>query len=147
MKASRVMTREVRCAAPDLPIEKAWAMMWNLRVRHIPVLSEGRLTGVLSDRDLLTRATRADDGTLSFPPLTCGEVMTISPITAPSTTRVPNLASLMLQHRIDCVPIVDLDGHLWGLVTSSDLIELLTEPGNVSEVLPYTYQLRFGTEP
>lgn len=142
MKASRVMTRDIHCATPDVPLAKAWAMMTELRVRHVPVLYDGRLVGILSDRDLLVRATRASDGTLAFPEMTCGEAMTANPIAVPATTPVSKVAALMLQHRIDSIPIVDLEGQLWGLVTSTDLIELLTEPESISEVLPFTFKLR-----
>lgn len=142
MKASRVMTREVHCATPDVSIARAWTMMTDLRVRHVPVLYDGRLVGILSDRDLLVRASRASDGTLTFPEVTCGEAMTTNPVAVSSTAPVSKVAALMLQHRIDSIPIVDLDGQLWGLVTSSDLIELLTEPESISEVLPFNFKLR-----
>lgn len=142
MKASRVMTRDIHCATPDVPLAKAWAMMTELRVRHVPVLYDGRLVGILSDRDLLVRATRASDGTLAFPEVTCGEAMTTNPIAVSATAPVSKVAALMVQHRIDSIPIVDLEGQLWGLVTSTDLIELLTEPESISEVLPFTFKLR-----
>lgn len=142
MKASRVMTRDIHCATPDVPLARAWAMMTELRVRHVPVLYDGRLVGILSDRDLLLRATRASDGTLTFPEATCGEAMTANPVAVPATTPVSKVAALMLQHRIDSIPIVDVEGQLWGLVTSTDLIELLTEPESISEVLPFTFNLR-----
>jgi acetoin utilization protein AcuB len=142
MKASRVMTREVHCVTPEVPLAKAWKMMTELRVRHLPVLYEGRLVGILSDRDLLVRAARASDGTLALPESTCGEAMTINPVAVASTAPVSQVAALMLEHRIDSVPIVDREGQLWGLVTSTDLIELLTEPESISEVLPFSFQLR-----
>ncbi|MEW6432359.1 MAG: CBS domain-containing protein [Myxococcota bacterium] len=147
MKASRVMTREVHCVTPEVPLPKAWAMMTALGVRHVPVLYDGRLVGILSDRDVLVRAARASDGTLAVPEVSCGEAMTANPVAVPSTTPVSKVAALMLQHRIDSIPIVDLEGHLWGLVTSTDLIELLTEPESVSDVLPFTYQLRSLGDP
>jgi acetoin utilization protein AcuB len=146
MKASRVMSRDIHCVTPDVPLSDVWATMTALRVRHVPVLCEGRLVGILSDRDLLLRATRASDGTLSFPDMPCGEAMTAHPVAVPSTTPVSKVAALMLQHRIDSIPIVDLDGHLWGLVTSTDLIELLTEPESISDVLPFTFTLRTAGE-
>lgn len=144
MKASRVMTREVHCVTPEVPLTKAWATMGKLRVRHLPVLYDGRLVGIVSDRDLLVRATRGSDGQLRLPESPVGEAMTMNPIAVPSTTPVSKVAALMLQHRIDSIPIVDLEGQLWGLVTSSDLIELLTEPESISEVLPFTFDVKHG---
>jgi acetoin utilization protein AcuB len=142
MKASRVMTREVHCLTPEVPLARAWRMMNELRVRHLPVVFEGKLVGIVSDRDLLVRAARSSDGSLTFPEVPVGEAMTVHPVVAPSTTPVSKLAALMLEHRIDSVPIVDLEGHLWGLVTSTDLIELLVESEALGERLPFTFELR-----
>jgi acetoin utilization protein AcuB len=141
MKASRVMTREVHCVTPDVSLAKAWATLTRLRVRHLPVLFEGRLVGILSDRDLLARASRASDGVLSFPEVSVGEAMTVNPVAVPSNTPVSKVAALMLQHRIDSIPIVDLEGQLWGLITSTDLIELLTEPETITEKLPFQFSV------
>jgi acetoin utilization protein AcuB len=141
MKASRVMTREVHCVTPEVPLQKAWGTMTRLRVRHLPVLFEGRLVGILSDRDLLVRGSRAPDGVLTFPAVTVGEAMTVNPLAVPSNTPVSKVAGLMLQHRIDSIPIVDLEGQLWGLITSSDLLELLTEPETITEKLPFQFSV------
>lgn len=142
MKASRVMTREVHCVTPEVPLARAWKLMTDLRVRHLPVTFEAKLVGILSDRDLLVRAARTGDGQLSFPELPVGEAMTVNPVAVPSTTPVSKLAALMLEHRVDSLPIVDLEGQLWGLVTSTDLIELLVEPEALNDRLPFTYQVR-----
>ncbi|MEW5739400.1 MAG: CBS domain-containing protein [Myxococcota bacterium] len=142
MKASRVMTREVHCVTPEVPVARAWGMMNELRVRHLPVVFEGKLVGILSDRDLLVRAARASDGRLTFPEVPVGEAMTVNPVAVPSTTPVSKLAALMLEHRIDSIPIVDLEGQLWGLVTSTDLLELLVEPEALNDRLPFTYEVR-----
>lgn len=146
MKAARVMTRDVHCIEPQVAIAKAWELMQKLRVRHLPVVWDGKLVGIMSDRDLLVRGTLQPDGQLSFGELTCSDAMTKNPVSVPAATPVSQIASLMLQYRIDSVPIVDLSNHLVGLITSTDLIELLTEPEQVSEVLPFSFALRSPSE-
>lgn len=141
MRATRVMTKNVTCVPPELTLERAWYLMQDLRVRHLPVVFEGKLVGILSDRDLLRRALPVDAVQLSFPPSAVGEAMTPHPVTAPPTTNVPKLAALMLQHRIGSVPIVSARDELIGLVTSTDLLELLTTPDALGEELPFAFTL------
>ncbi|MBE2253850.1 MAG: CBS domain-containing protein [Myxococcus sp.] len=59
-------------------------------------------------------------------------------------TPVSKLAALMLQYRIDSIPIVSPRDELVGLVTSTDLIELLTSPDTLNDVLPFTFTLVEG---
>lgn len=142
MKASRVMTVNVTCIAPETPLPRAQALMKSLRVRHLPVVTQGVLCGILSDRDLLVRGVRAAEGSLVVPDVPCGNVMTMHPLTCRAGTPVSTLAALMLDNRIDSLPIVNSRNELVGLVTSSDLLELLREPEQISDVLPFSFQLR-----
>ncbi|MER2562900.1 MAG: CBS domain-containing protein [Myxococcaceae bacterium] len=142
MKASRVMTKEVTCITPDFGLERAWVLMKKLNVRHLPVVFSGKLVGMLSDRDLLLRALPVEGGALSFPPLAAGEAMTPHPISCQPATPVSKLAALMLQHHIDSIPIVSLRDDLVGLVTSTDLIELLTAPETITDRLPFEFTVK-----
>lgn len=139
MRATRVMTKNVKCVEPDSTLERAWGLMQALRVRHLPVVFEGRLVGILSDRDLLRRALPVDGDALKFPPTTVGGAMTPRPITCPPTTSVARLAALMLEHRVASIPIVTTRDVLVGLVTSSDLLELLTAPDTFGDELPFAF--------
>lgn len=141
MKAARIMTREVTCVSPKMPLATAGALMSHLQVRHLPVTLDGKLVGVLSDRDLLRRGQRGEGGEVVFPAVSCGEVMTTRPVACIGKTPVSRLAALMLEHHIDCVPIVTADNRLVGIVTSADLLELLTEPEQGAQVLPFDFTL------
>jgi acetoin utilization protein AcuB len=116
--------------------------MKSLRVRHLPVTWDDALVGMVSDRDLLLHGTPAVDGSVRFPARKIQDVMTNHPVALMRTATVSQLAGLMLQHRIDCIPIVSADNSLVGLVTSSDLLELLTEPEHLSDTLPFDFSLR-----
>ena len=72
--------------------------------------------------------------------------MTTKPFTALQTATVSTLARLMLDARIDSIPIVAKDESLVGLVTSADLLELLTEPEQVSDVMPFSFAVRTPEE-
>ena len=146
MKASRVMTRDVHCIGEELTLERAWALMRTLRVRHLPVTRDDALVGMVSDRDLLLHGTPAVDGSVRFPARKVHDVMTNHPVVLARTATVPQLAAQMLQHRIDCIPVVDADNSLVGLVTSTDLLELLTEPARDSDAMPFRFAVRSAGE-
>jgi len=142
MKANRVMTRDVVCVAPETRLPRAWAILKELHVRHLPVTHAGALCGILSDRDFLIRGVLKPDGGLDLPDVSAAEAMTLLPVSCPPGAPVSRIASLMLQHRIDSIPIIGLGGQLVGLVTSADLLELLTEPDELGDTLPFQFHLQ-----
>lgn len=146
MKASRVMTKTVHCIKPEATLAAAWKLMQEHRVRHLPVMWGDKVAGILSDRDLLAFAHRGVGGELEFPSGTAADAMTTKPFTALASATVSTLARLMLDAHIDSIPIVNKDDTLLGLVTSADLLELLTEPDQVSDVLPFSFALRRPAE-
>jgi CBS domain-containing protein len=133
MKASVVMTREIVVVSPSVTLQGAGRMMERKHIRHLPVVAGERLVGIVSDRDLLRH--RGADATV-----TCGEVMTEAPITCSPRASVGRVAELMIELKIDSIPIVD-DDRLVGLVTSSDLLALLVERDQ-AQALPFDYRLR-----
>jgi acetoin utilization protein AcuB len=132
MRAHTAMTRDVLVVSPAVTAGAARRMMERKNVRHLPVVTGGRLVGILSDRDLLPQAAAS---------LTCGEAMTSSLVTCRPDTSVSRIAELMLAHKIDSVPVVDEEQQLVGLVTSSDLLSLLVER-HQAQILPFSYNLR-----
>jgi predicted transcriptional regulator len=87
--------------------------------------------GVLSDRDLLKHA----------PDASCGEAMTAAPVTCLSNATVSGVAQLMVEHKIDSIPIVNSSGSITGLVTSTDLLSLLIDHDQAN-ILPFDFRLR-----
>jgi acetoin utilization protein AcuB len=134
MRAYSAMTRDVDVVSPAVSVRGAEKIMERRHVRHLPVVSGGRLVGILSDRDVLRSMSKEPDRT-------CGEAMTPAPITCSPSAQVARVAELMLTYKIDSVPVVDDTGALVGLVTSTDLLSLLVERDQ-AQVLPFDYRLR-----
>ena len=67
--------------------------------------------------------------------------MTPAPVTCLPNTAVRQVAQLMLQHKIDSIPIVSYSGALSGLVTSTDLLGLLVDLDE-AQLLPFDFRLR-----
>ena len=142
MKASKIMTLDVVSVPADLSVERAHQLMRKLEVRHLPVISEGRFAGLVSDRDLLLVIGQGKEpGTFVYPQLVVGQVMSLAPISAGPEVPVTELAKKMLAAKIDALPIVSPEQALIGLVTASDLVRVLAElPPEAQPTL--SYQLR-----
>jgi CBS domain-containing protein len=114
---------------PDHLVQHAQHRMHSADIRHLPVVTEdGKLLGILTDRDV----RRA--GASTVPPLTAYEAplqlitMTIQDImttTLYTVSRVSTLADagqLFLEHKIGCLPVVESDHTLAGIITMTDLL-------------------------
>lgn len=125
------MTPNPTTIDPDARLDEALSLMRALRVRHLPVLSGGRLAGILTWTDLM-RATpppTVTSGTADSLPLLARvhvrEIMTPDPITAAPDVPVEIAARLLRERKIGALPVVE-DGMLVGIVTESDLFDALT---------------------
>lgn len=99
------------------------------RVRHLPVLDEaGRVIGIVSNRDLLEASLTS---VLAFEPeqrrtflhsVVVDEIMTRHVETVAPETPLAAAASRLVGHKIGCLPVVDPDGVMIGIVTETDLL-------------------------
>jgi acetoin utilization protein AcuB len=126
-----VMTREPFTAAPDEPLLDAAARMSERRVRHLPVVdAEGRVLGVLSDRDVRTALGGIARGADRLVPprlqlLEVAAAMTRGPITARPETPLMDVAAIFVDHRIGALPVVDAERRLLGIVSYIDVLARL----------------------
>jgi CBS domain-containing protein len=146
--ADTVMTRDVVCVEVDDSLTDAHQVMIEWEIRHLPVLDGKHLVGILSNRDVLARAAWTENG-IVVPDVPVEEVMTAKPFTCLASTDVTSIGESMIKHKIDCLPVVDRDGELVGLVTSSDLIEILIskEQASVRRPLPFHYMVYKSVRP
>ncbi len=145
MKAMNAMTRDVVCISEQDSLEVARDIMKEWEIRHLPVMRGKRLVGVLSNRDLLLYTEAEGFGTNQMSDRTVCEVMTNKPITCGPTDSISHIAGLMIENKIDCVPIVEAnETGLLGLVTTTDLLELLRERDimDSSRGVPWSYNVR-----
>jgi acetoin utilization protein AcuB len=98
----------------------------------LPVVQDGDLVGIVSDRDLkramASSATLLEAHELSFllNRLTMSEIMTGPVITVIPTLPVEEAAAIMLRERISALPVTEA-GRMVGIVTETDLIHLLVQ--------------------
>src|SRR5581483_4126817 len=110
LSVREVMSTDVRTVGPEEAARRAWELMRDRRIRHLPVVDGGRLVGVLSDRDL--RAVLLSPGLAGA---TVGELMSEPPVTVTPRTAVEDAASLLVVKKIGCLPVVD-EERLVGIV-------------------------------
>ena len=125
------MTSHVHTAAPETTLAEALAITRQYRIRHLPVLQEGRLVGLLSDRDLrlaIPPAWAVDHAELlaALHEKRVGNVMVTKLVTASSDMPMEQAAKLLYTHRIGCLPVLE-DGVLIGILTETDLLRAFTE--------------------
>jgi acetoin utilization protein AcuB len=119
MELSKLMRKGVRTVGVDESAEEAWNRMKGNGIRHLVVLRNGKVAGVLSERDLAgERGEALREGR------TAGRMMTPMAITATPATTVQEAAGILRGRTIGCLPILE-DGELRGIVTTSDLLDLL----------------------
>jgi len=125
---SEIMQREILTLSPKDTLAVTEDVIGFHGVRHVPVVDEGRLVGVLSNRDLLaasmTKALRFDKAARrSFVrSVEIGDVMTTDVVTIAPETTLADAAGFLVHRRIGCLPVVDGTGTLIGVVTETDLI-------------------------
>lgn len=120
------MTSEVVTASSGTTLADALALMQERRIRHLPVVEDGRVTGIVSDRDVRGAAPPAgsmpDEERLRFlREHRLGEIMRKEVISVDPTTPVEEAARLMATRKIGCLPVLDSD-RLVGMLTASDLL-------------------------
>ncbi len=143
MKVDSAMTRDVICIESSESLSDAQEIMREWEIRHLPVTLDGHLIGIMSDRDVLRHAVKTDEGEIVLPAITVAEVMTRNPITCDSDADIASIGQTMLDEKIDSVPVVDDDGDLVGLITSSDLIQMLVDRERISlgRPIPFSFKL------
>lgn len=140
MRADSTMTRDVIVVPPELSLRDAQRIMDARQIRHLPVVSGGRVVGILSDRDVLLRTT-LDGERRALAESFVKDAMSPSPISCQMNTTVSWLAETMVSVKIDAIPVVDKHDRILGIVTSSDLLALLIDPGEEDKILPFDFNL------
>jgi CBS domain-containing protein len=119
MKIKDIMKRDPVVMRDSDPLHLARSTMAWLQSRHLPVLHEGRLVGILSERDLLAYGVVARDEDWLTAPI--DQAMHRDPQTCGPEDSVTEVAGRMASAKIGCLPVVEL-GRVVGLVTATDVL-------------------------
>jgi CBS domain-containing protein len=133
-----LMTERPRTTTPELPLHEAAREMLSVRLSALPVVdSEGRLLGLLSERELMRHliatallpgpTARHWGGSPMGAHPTVRDVMTRQVLCVSPEQSVAEVASLMSNRDVERVPVVR-DGRLVGFLTRGDIVRKLIEP-------------------
>lgn len=112
--------------SPEQPVSAAIALMERYRISGVPITCDGKLVGILTNRDLRFE-TNFDQ------PI--NNIMTKENlITAPEGTSLDEAKKILGKHRIEKLPIVDATGNLKGLITIKDIEKAIQYPNSARDI-------------
>lgn len=112
-----VMTSGVRTVSPSQSLAEAAEVMKGEDVGSVPVVEEGRLAGILTDRDIVIRAVadRRDPQTVKVEEIASHDLVTVEP-----EQDLDEALALMARHQVRRLPVVE-QGQLVGMLAQADL--------------------------
>lgn len=130
MMVKEIMTTDVTTVQETEMLLDAAMIFARSSLRHLPVLKDATLVGVVTERDVKRFAPGLMSGVssgkyneiLESTPLS--RVMTRNPMTLKPTQDVADAAEIFSTKRFGCLPVVD-DGKLVGIITTSDMLRLM----------------------
>jgi len=132
MLVGKRMSHPVITMSPDLPIVDALNLMKRERIRRAPVVKDGKMVGIVSDKDLLN-ASASPTTSLSvwelnylLSKITVKEVMTKKILSVTENTPIEEAARIMADNKIGGLPVTRGEDVV-GIITETDLFKVLLE--------------------
>ena len=131
-KVSEYMTAKVVTVAPDTGIREAFFLMKEHSIRHLPVLEDKQLVGVISDRELrrpnwvdeahdIAHIYYLDDN------MSVSDVMIKNVIVLHTYDTLRKAVKLLLEHNIGAAPVLDKTADVVGMLSAVDLMRALED--------------------
>jgi acetoin utilization protein AcuB len=129
VEVEKWMTRQLHSVKPLDSIRHARELMESHRINQLPVVVEGRVVGIITDRDLRdafpsvfdnaypVETRRADPAAITVEAVMTPNVLTIGP-----KDSMAKAARLMRRERVGAIPVID-GNRLVGLITRSDVLD------------------------
>jgi CBS domain-containing protein len=115
-----VMTSKVVTLSPHNTFSEAANLMNDRYFRHCVIVdAHGQIVGVISDRDILRALARNPNARSK----SLDQIMTRNPVTVRRNTPIAEAVSKIVSKRINCLPVVEENGGVCGIVTSTDLLK------------------------
>jgi CBS domain-containing protein len=135
-----LMTRDLITLKESQNLAIADELLRLHRIRHLPVVREGKLVGLITHRDLL-KATGLKCPDPSKNPLWAADIMNREVRTVRPDLSLREAVSVMLENKFGCLPVVGEGGNLLGILTEADLVryaqQLITDLDRLSEAAEY----------
>lgn len=128
-EVSEIMTKDVVTCSPDDEVDNIWRLMTETRFAGLPVVRNGKLVGMVTQRDLLETgvslpAFESKKGRFRDSPK-ISSIMKTNMVAVDPSTKVIKVARVMVFKDIGRVPVKDKDGKLIGIVDREDIARLV----------------------
>ena len=133
MSVADLMTTDVVTLTEDETLAHAQRCMARGRIRHLPVVRDGQLVGLITHRDLLAASfsifaeVDASEQRRVFDTVRVVEAMHRDVVTVSPGLSVSKAARILLENKYGCLPVVDDDLRLQGIVTEADFLRLTVQ--------------------
>lgn len=142
-----IMTTDVIYVSPATDVLDVARVLVNNGLTGLPVVEDGRVVGMVTDSDIVSRETEVDppayfsflDAVIRLPwdhtdedfkrvaAMTVADLMTTPAITIERAATVQDAATLMFRERVNPLPVVDEDGTLLGIISRTDIMRTMLE--------------------
>tara|TARA_B110001454_G_C12723220_1_gene435923 strand:- start:8390 stop:8788 length:399 start_codon:yes stop_codon:yes gene_type:complete len=122
-KVQKYMTQSPKSIGYDRPLSQAMGVMNEMRVRHLPVLKEGKLIGILTDRDVKLVASFEE---IDPDKILVEEACTYDPYCVAPTTDLNEVVDHMARKKYGCAVVMD-SGKLVGILTETDVYKAFVD--------------------
>jgi CBS domain-containing protein len=139
MKARDLMTPNPVTVGPRTTLAEVWDLMREMEVRHIPVVDDGVLTGMLSDRDLagldIARLleTEGADGLRRELATPAADMVNAQVVVVEPETELSDVVRLFLERKVGALPVVEPGGAVVGIVSYIDVLQALQDGLRIPE--------------
>lgn len=134
MQAKDIMTKNPYATGPENTIYEVLWTMTDSGIRHVPVVREGELIGILSDRDLRRFSlSMLDDPEHASEKLKRAVVdfMSSDVVSVAADAHLSEVIDLLIENRIGALPVLDsISGDLMGIVSYVDVLRGVREMAN-----------------
>lgn len=131
MRCREIMTREVKTATRDMTLQQVAVLMRDGDMGSIPVVEDGKLVGIVTDRDIVVRSV-ADGKDASAK---VGDAMTTEVFSVGPDNFVFEAIRLMCDKQIRRVPVVGESGELAGIIAMADVALEMEDEREIAETL------------
>jgi len=131
MRCSEIMTRDVKTATRDMPLREVAVIMREGDVGSVPVVEDGRLVGILTDRDIVVRAIAdGKDATAPVSDAMTAEIFSVKP-----DDFVFEAIRIMGDRQVRRIPVVAESGDLAGIIAMADIALEMEDEREIAETL------------
>ena len=122
------MAKDVHTVDENTSLMRATRIMKENNIRRLPVVSHGKIIGIITDRDVKdaspSKTTTLDIHELYYllSEMKVKDVMTPTPLTVHGDESLEKAALIMLENKISGLPVVDDNGYLIGLISETDIL-------------------------